>query len=423
MATKYWLGTADAVAQVDSVGINVFDAATTYGITIGGETVSVAGDTDEETTTDNLVQALNDSTIPYFSAITWARTGSTSKSAVQGTADVAGTPFTFTSFASGGTGTWNAVSNDTVNAGPNVWSTAANWSTGTVPVSTDDVIIRDNNVNICWDIDQNAVALNSLTVDKTYTGKIGLDYKVFATSADAITTVATRQEYRDIYLKLTSTNVDLGKSTSAGTATGSQRICLDLHTGASTIIVHDTANLSSETGRNSVRLKNVNASSELYIRAGTGGVGLAADIAGEVSTVSKVVVETASTATKMEMGSGVTCTSYFQYNGTCNFRGLAATLNTLEVHGGTCNTFGSFLITTVNMYGGTLNPTNVDGSGDCITTLNLFGGTVDMLTSNIDRDITTLSLRSASATIIDEGSIQSTTYTGRISISTTPASS
>ena len=148
MSVRYWLGTASAVAQVTDAGINAFDATSVYGITIDGETVSVQGLTDEQTTTDALVVALNASTNPNFSQITWSRSGSAGSSLVRGTSDVAGMPFTFTTYVNGGTGSWDAVSTSTANSGPNVWDVAANWSGGAVPVNADDVVISDSDVNL-----------------------------------------------------------------------------------------------------------------------------------------------------------------------------------------------------------------------------------------------------------------------------------
>lgn len=403
MATRYWLGTATAAAQVSEAGINVFDATTTYGITINGETVSVAGITDEQTTTDNLVTALNNSTLPYFTQITWDRNGTGASSTVRGTADVAGMPFTFTTYANAGTGSWNAVSDTTANSGPNDWSTAANWSGSTVPVSTDDVVISDSAVNICWGLDQNAVTLTSLTITKTFTGRIGLDYKKFATSADGATVISTKAEYRENYLKISATNVDIGEHYGAGSPAGSTRILLDLGSNQSTIVVHDTASTSAETGRNAVRLLNTHASSTLNIRSSVGGVGVAAEEPGETSTFSAIRSDTNSANTNIEIGAGVTVTTYYQKNGTVTLQ-AAATVTTVTVESGTLTTEGDYTITTFNMNGGTVNQNHVKGGGSCITTLNLNGGRMDTTKNGASRTITTMNLSETGGIFIGNGS-------------------
>ena len=64
MADKYWLGIATEVAQIDTVQINGYDAATTYKLTVGGFVISVLGDTDVNGTAAALAAAWNASTHP-----------------------------------------------------------------------------------------------------------------------------------------------------------------------------------------------------------------------------------------------------------------------------------------------------------------------------------------------------------------------
>lgn len=95
MATKRWRGTATAVKQVSTITITVFDIATAYSVTIGGETVSVVGMTNANTTATNLKNALAASTHPYFTAIVWT----VATNVVTGTAVTAGVPFVFVAAA------------------------------------------------------------------------------------------------------------------------------------------------------------------------------------------------------------------------------------------------------------------------------------------------------------------------------------
>lgn len=385
MATKYWRGTADAVAQVRRAGVNTFDAATTYGITIGEVTVSVVGTTDEQTTTDALVTALNASTHVYFSGITWARYGSGGSSEVQGTADAAGVPFTFTTYANAGTGSWNAVSNATASAGPNDWSTASNWSDGSIPATGDTVILRDNSVDILWGLDQSAVTLAALTIEKSYTGKIGLNRVVFQQSASATSTAKT--EYRDTYLKVSATAVKIGENNSQSTPSGSSRIMIDTGSNAATVEVFGTASTPAESGRPSVRLKFNHASSALYVRSAPGGVGIALDAPGETSALSLVSISDSSSSSRVYAGAGVSLTTWGQTGGS-NILNAASTVTTVNVAGGTLTTEGAFAITTVNVSGGTLD----SHSTGTITTLNLTGGLVDFQGSTRARTVTAVNL-------------------------------
>ena len=55
----------------------------------------------------------------------------------------------------------------------NSWNTAANWSNGSVPAATDDVSIPAGSADITSGLDQSAVALGTMQVEKGYSGKIG----------------------------------------------------------------------------------------------------------------------------------------------------------------------------------------------------------------------------------------------------------
>ena len=170
---NYFLGSADAVAQVATGSIDTVDgtpANNTFIVTIGGVAVSVVGDTDVATTATNLRTALNASTHPYFEAITW----SGSAGDIIGTADAAGAPFIAALTETGaGTGTVTDFAATTASSGPNHWDTAVNWSLAVVPVNTDDVRIRDSDVTIAWGLAQSAVTLDTMKVDRSYTGRVG----------------------------------------------------------------------------------------------------------------------------------------------------------------------------------------------------------------------------------------------------------
>jgi hypothetical protein len=404
MATIYWKGDADAVPQVTTIQITADDAATTYRVTIGGVDVEVVGSgTGVNDTATALQAALADTATlppaggdhPYFEAITWTVATDT----VTGTAATAGVPFVVTTSVTGGTGTIGAPSTTTASSGPNDWSTADNWSGGSVPGAADEVIFEDNGVNVCWGLDQSAAGtLTSLTVDKSYTGKIGLNYRAFATSSDGDTTDTTKLEYRDVYLNFRCSNVSLGPVTGTGSPAGSQRIMLDLGSVASTVEVFGTASKSAEVGRNAVRLLASSASTTLDVRDAPGGVGVAAEVPGETSTISSATCVDPSTGTKVEIGEGTTITTFTQTGGT-NLLRAAATVTTVTVEAGTLTIEADQTVTTLEARGGTVFANNVPSAGNAITTLNMDGGTVDATRSAVARTWATVNLNEAGSSL------------------------
>lgn len=405
MATKYWRGDAVAVKQVSTVTITGNDVATTYKVTIGNHTVSVVGNAGGATSTAaDLKAALAASTHPYFTAVVWTQAGAI----VTGTAATAGVPFVFTASVTGGAGTISQATT-TASSGPNDWSTAANWSDGIVPASTDTVYFQDNSVNVAWGLAQSAVTLAKLVVKKSYTGRIGLDYRAFATSADGATTDASKVEYRDVYLAISATIVELGEKPGSGSPAGSGRIMLDLGANASTITVYDTASTPSETGRSAVRLKCNHASTDLYVRLAPGGVGIASEVPGETSTLRKVSISDEGAQTRVQLSSGVTLTTWEQLGGN-NALNAAGTIASATVWGGVLTTEGDYTVTTGQTYGGTWNANHKKTAGNAFTTLNLDGGTVDGTGSKEARTWATVNARKGSTLVLDGTDVSITTF-------------
>lgn len=411
MADVYWEGQSTPEAQQDTGSIDTVDGTPSdndFEVDINGDIVSVPGDTDVSTTAANLVAALNGSTNPYFSAITWSNPSGGDIVAV---ATDPGMPFTATLQVSGvGTGTVTDFANDTPSSGPNHWDTAENWDTGSVPVAGDDVYIRDSAINILWGLDQAAVDLNSLTIHKTYTGKIGLDYKVCVTNADGSTFSTLKPEYRDLYLKIESDKVDFGFHEGPGDPAGSQRILWDGNVHSAQVTVHDTAANSSEVGRPALRIKAVNATTDLFVRRAPGGVGIASEVPGEVSTLGDITISDNTPASLVSTGPGLTLTNWTQSGGN-NVLHTNATLTTLMLKGGTLRTEGDFTITLLTITNGTLIQNNIKTGGAAITTALLNGGTVDASQSSKARTWT-LALLAVGCTIkVDGAAVTITTLT------------
>lgn len=390
MATKYWLGTATAVAQVGTVQVTAYHASTTYSLLVGGVTIaSTIGQGTVNATASALATAWNASTHPYATGITAAANTDT----VTLTADTAGVPFTVTTSVSGGTGTIGSYSATTASAGPSDWSTASNWSDGSVPGNGDTVIVRDSDVNVAYGLTVSATGL-ILRVEYSYTGRIGLDRKVFATSADGETTNTTKAEYREDYLTADFASIEIGANLGISTSGGSGRIKIDnTRSSSSTLVVHNTAASPVETNLPAVRYKAAHASADVFVRAAPAGVGIAVDIPGETSTVGTVAVDDDSRTTSVFVGEGVTITTFRQRGGD-NLLNAAGTITTVDCLGGTLQIEGDYTITTLNVEGGTCLDNHVKTGGNAITTANIDGGTLDSTRTTRTRTWATVNLTS-----------------------------
>ncbi len=385
MATKYWRGLALAVAQVSTVTVGTHDAATRYEIRVNGiPIVSSTGAASANATAAALQAAWAASTHPYKQGIT-----ATVNANVVTLTSVPGMPFTVTVGVVGGTGTISTAT-PTNATGPHHWDNAANWSDNAVPVSTDTVIFKDSAVSVCWALDQNAVDLAELVIFQSYTGRIGLPLLSVAASANGETQNAGANEYRDRYLRIGWTAGRIGEHPGPGTPTGSPR--LKLHNdaaGASSTVIHNTAQAGIDSGLPAVRLKaNVNTAS-IHVRSAPGGLGLAADEPAETATFGAIAIADITELSRVYAGAGASIASWVQTGGVNQLR-AAATVAAVEVNGGQLLIDGAFAITALEVAGGTCIANNVPAAGAAIVTANLNGGILDLAQTPQPRTITTL---------------------------------
>lgn len=389
MATAVWQGGVEAVAQVSTGSVDTFDGASTYTVTMGGYAVSVVGTTDVATTATNLRAALNASTNPYFAAVTWS--GATGD--ITGTADVAGAPFLAALTVTGGTGTVTDFSDTTACTGPHHADAADNWSTGAVPASSDDVVI-EGGPSILYGLDGfSATALGRVEVRQGFTAKVGLEPSGFATSLDGETVLSSIPEYRDAYLEVTADEIVIGEHIGPGSPSGSARIAIEQKkAGTSTLDVVNVGT-SAVFNRPAVRYLAANASADVIIRSAPSGVGIAVE-PGETATVGDVYVVDTSTTSNAYIGPGTTLTTYKQAGGISTLS-AAATITSVDVLGGTLRIVGyDYLITTLNVYDGTVIDSHENTGGAEWTTINAFGGTLELplSTAGTARAFTTANL-------------------------------
>lgn len=241
MATREWLGQAAATAQVTAwVFGGTWEATDIVKVTIGGKIVSiVAGSTTITTIVDTVVTALSALTYPEFTGITWTR----SSSSLVGTANTVGVPFSCTvatTETGGGAadsqtidGTTSSTGTDsTACTGPNFADNTANWSGSTLPVDSDDVVIR-RPVSILYGL--TAFASVTPATLKIYSqfwaggARIGLP-EINGSGSSAY------PEYRNTFLQWDgATLCEIGLGESDG---GTSLINLDFGTGTTAVTVH-----------------------------------------------------------------------------------------------------------------------------------------------------------------------------------------
>ena len=371
MATKYWLGIARAVAQIATMQVTAYHASTTYGLEVNGVQIgSTINQGSVNATATALATAWNASTHAYATGITAAANTDT----VTFTGDVAGVPFTVAGTVAGGTGTLGAFTTSTAATGPNHWDNADNWSSGTIPANSDDVIVADSEVPILWGLDQSSVTLDSLTIRQSYTGKIGLPLASFATVSDGSTTAAAT-EYRTDYLTIGADVISIGEHNGPANPNGATRIKLyNNQNAASETTIHNTAVGGVDLGLPAVRLLAAHASANLEVRSAPGGVGIGVDEPGETATLGTVHVSDRTGVSRVFVGEGVTYTN-FRSQGGRHVLNAAATVAAVDVAGGELVTEGDFTITALTIRGGgEVTANHVKSGGNAITTATVTEG-------------------------------------------------
>jgi hypothetical protein len=270
MSTILWRGDAAAVAQANTLTVGSPAAGVVYAIAINGKTVSytaTAGDTAATAATGLYGLLVAFGTPPEFKEIAWTNP---SDGVIVATAAAAGTPFVLSASATGGGG-GGTLGNTatTASAGPADASTAANYSGGALPTSGDDLTFTGTANSCLFGLSAlSGVALGSITIDQSFTGKIGL----------ARGNPAGYIEYRPRYLQCAgATTVTIGN----GPGMGSGRIAIDTLAGQSAI---DVANSASpvDPGVKTILWKGTHAANVVNL---TKGSFAAAYLEGETAAV------------------------------------------------------------------------------------------------------------------------------------------
>jgi hypothetical protein len=306
MANLTWQGGAASVAQVDKLVIGGTIVATdTFSFTIGRKVFTVvAGATVADTVSATIAAAWNalTSTLwPEYASLSAAALGSSS-GAITWTADAPGVPFALT-IATSGAATLTHT-NVTASGGPNDWSTAANWSTGTVPATADNVTFQYTTTPVLYGLAQSGVTLASLTIQQSAQNPFAIGLPAFNGSANA-----GYPEYRPQFLNIGATAISIGQ----GAGNGSGRIKLDL-VGDYAATIYNAGN-PLEQGIPAILLRGGSTATNCQVIKGQVGIGF---FAGDTWSLTTLTVNYASNLigdAVVTLGSGATVTTVRQTGG------------------------------------------------------------------------------------------------------------
>ena len=362
MSTKRWLGNAASVTDLWTVNLSGTVISQTYTITINGKSITyIAGGSDTVAIIcAALVAAWRVSTIPEFAELTAAGIGSAgSFTGITATQNVSGRPSIITA-ATGGGATFG-ITNTTAATGPNDFTNAQNWSTGTAPANSDTLVFDNGSIACCYNINSSLTGV-TVYVNPGYSGTIGLPY---INSNGSV----TYSEYRTTALTL-----------AGGTAVINAPNCqqCNLAFGANTTTVRVLATGSRLTSTIPVVLiTGGNGSSALDVTKGDVGVAYYLGQTATFPTVSTGYSTSPPTDANVVLGAGCTLTTVTKNGGVMTVSASATTI-TQDVYGGSITLTDAMAVTTVNIYAGTcyLNTTGT------IATINLYGSA----TLNADGD-------------------------------------
>jgi hypothetical protein len=257
------------------------------------------------------------------------------------------------------------------------FATAANWSLGTVPATTDDVYFEDSSQSVITGLDNSAMAgsFGSVNIAQSFTGSIG-------TSTDA--------------LQVKTAVVNLGYHNGPGSPTGSPLVNIDTGSVVDCAYTVSNTGTSADSSKSPVRIKaagTVSNSNTLIVYKGKVSVGIeTADITTKFSILTVSYDARQTSDSDVFIGSGVTL-------GDLNILGgdvvLECAATNVTIEAGTLLTTGIGAITNLFVNGGVVT----SNSTGTIALLDIYGGTgiVDFTKSN--------ALRTVSATQLDPGGV------------------
>jgi len=395
MSTILWRGDAAAVAQIKTLTAGSVSNGIVYSITINGKAISfTAGGSDTAATVAAALFALVTAAgaPAEFKEMTWTNP---SGGVIVATAVYPGTPFTLAAAATS-TGTFTGSTPSTASSGPADASVAANYSTGVLPTTGDDLVFSNSGNSCVFGLSAlSAVTLNSLSIDQSFTGKIGL----------ARNNPAAYVEYRPQYLQIGATTVTIGN----GPGNGSGRIKIDGGSAATTVNVFNSGQ-PAETGLKSILWKGTNAANVVNISKGSFAAGYLEGDSASIATLRQGYQTNPGGDTDVLLGPGCTLTTIVKTGGSLVVNSSFTTLAQGPGKAGTTSIIGG-TPGTMTITGGTL----VYRTAGNYTTLEVgVKGTADFSQDPRARTGTNTTLNSG-GTLLDPG--QSVTFTNPIALS------
>lgn len=276
-------------------------------------------------------------------------------------------------------------STTTPNSGPNNWDVAANWSTNSVPSSSDTPYIADSDVDILYGLDQSAVTLTELHIEQTYTGTIGLP----RINTDG-GTGSSYFEYRETYLKVGATELFIGEKE----GDGSERIKIDLGSVQSTVLITNSGD-SPDGNTPPILLLGTHPSNVINVNRGELGVAYYPTEVSTVATLRQAFFDDATDDTTVYLGAGVTVTNITKTGGVLDINSETTTFQqtagTTTIHDGAHSV--------LNILAGMVNY----NSTGTLATVNLSGDAVLVFDQDArPKDVTVINKYSDDSEVFDE---------------------
>jgi hypothetical protein len=254
------------------------------------------------------------------------------------TAVYPGTPFTLAAAATS-TGTFSGSTPGTASSGPADASVAANYSTGSLPANGDDLVFSASANSCVFGLSAlSGVTLDSLTVDQSFTGKIGL----------ARNNPAGYVEYRPQYLGVGATTITIGN----GPGNGSGRIKIDNGSVQTTLNVFNSGQ-PSDAGYKAILWQGTNSSNVVNISKGSFAAGYLEGDAATLATLRQGYQTNQNGDTDVLLGPGCTLTTINKTGGALAINSSFTTLDQGPGKAGTTSIVGGTPGTMV-ITGGTL---------------------------------------------------------------------
>jgi hypothetical protein len=295
MAIVAWEGNAPAVKEVSTLTVTgTWATGDTGTLTCGSASVTftVAATETIAAVVAGLVAAWNASAAPEIAE----QDAGDNSPDITLTSETEGIPFIVTaSEDTAGSGAIGVQVDTTPNSGPDAWDTAANWSTGVVPVNGDDVILENSAISILYGLAQSGVALASLTRHETFTGTLGLP------RTNSNDTSNPYVEYRPTYLAISVTAADLG----LGGGSGSGRFNLDTGSNQTTLIIWNSGT-RVEAGVPSILWKGTHVDNKWYVNKGDLGIAIFGGETANFDDAGMGFITTQATDATVTIGSGIT---------------------------------------------------------------------------------------------------------------------